>query len=92
MLFHGVFGRYGIYTAPARGTVFLFLSAHAGLEPLDAEIAQRIGTNVLGDLLDAAGRRDQFLGVGKVDPVVAGVSRGRAGDPQVNLLRSGLAE
>src|SRR5207253_8752817 len=55
----------------------------------DREIAERIGADLLPHLLDRAAGGDQLLGRADVDANEEGKPHRWAGDPHVNLRRSG---
>src|SRR5436190_24023029 len=89
-LVHLVDGRDGVLPGPAGGAVALLGLADRRQHPFDAEVSERVDADVLADLLDRVVGRDQVLGVREVDPVVAAVLRGRAGDVVVDLLGGGV--
>ena len=64
-------------------------SPHHGI---DREEGERVGADVLADLLDALLCGDQLLARRHVDAHVAGVGDRRAGDPHVDLGRAGVAQ
>src|SRR5690606_13215976 len=63
-----------------------------GLQPLERQVAKRVDAEVLADLGDRVPRADQLLAVRHVDPVVTREPDRRARDPEVDLLRAGLAD
>src|SRR5579885_2718160 len=58
----------------------------------DAEVAEAVDANVVGDLLVAAPGGDQFLLLRDVDAKVAGVAQGRRAGTQVNFFDARVAQ
>src|SRR6059058_4364930 len=73
------------------GAEFTAFAAEGANKARQAEIAQRIGFNILADLLNGMTRRDQFFFRRSVDAIKARRQRGRAADPHVHFLGSGSA-
>jgi shikimate dehydrogenase len=56
------------------------------------EVAERIGLEIILDLIVGKLVGDEVLGIGKIDAVVAGKTVGRTTDPDMNFLGAGIAE
>src|SRR3954470_6588954 len=62
------------------------------VQPVDTEVGEAVGPDVLLDLLDVELRREQLAPVPGVDAVVAGPLDRRRGDPQMDLNGARLAQ
>ena len=62
------------------------------VDAVEREVGERVGAEVLGDLVDRPLVGDHLLARRHVDAVVAGVADRRRGDPQVDLLGAGVAQ
>ncbi len=62
------------------------------VDALHREVGERVGAELVGDLLDRPFVGDHLLAGRHVDPVVAGVADRRRRDPQVHLARPGVAQ
>ena len=75
--------------AAGKITRFGFITTNSLTQPLHGRVHERVGGEVLADLVDRHLVPDEGPGVGRVDPVEAGVGgRGRT-DPEVDLLGAG---
>src|SRR5438477_11437480 len=64
----------------------------AGLEALERQIAERVGTQVLPDLVGGLERSDQLSHARRVDPIEAGMGDRRRADAEMHLARAVLAQ
>ena len=82
----------GILLVEACHAEFIFGTArgadHAGL----VEVAKRVGLEIVGDFLEGKLIRDEVLGIGEVDAVMAGESVRRTTDADMDFLGAGVAE
>src|SRR5437867_1422572 len=64
----------------------------AGEQPFVREVAERVGAEVVADLLDRLDRADQLAAAGGVDAVEAGMRHRRRADAEVHLLGAVAAQ
>ncbi len=72
--------------------VALAVAADRLVDAVERQVGQRVGPELLGDLLDRAVVGDHLLARGHVDAVVAGMLDRRRGDPHVDLARARVAQ
>ena len=70
----------------------VFLQTGRSHHAINIEVTDAVGTQIVADLLVGVLVGNEFLWIGKVDAVVAGVLVWRAADAQVDLLGSGLTK
>src|SRR6476620_8807921 len=81
-----------VVAGEASVAVFERVAADRLVDALHREIGQRVGVDLLGDLVDRALVGDHLLAGRHVDAVVAGVADRRRRDPQVDLRGAGVAQ
>src|SRR3954447_13699137 len=81
-----------IVAAEAGVAVVAGVAADRLVDARHREVGERVGLELVGDLLDRAVVGDHLLARGHVDAVVAGVANRRRRDPQVHLAGAGLAQ
>ena len=84
--------RHRIVARQARAAEAVGRALDRELQPLEREVGQRVGAEVLADLVEAALRRDQLVLARHVDAVVAGRDDRRRRDAQVHLARAAVAQ
>src|SRR5437867_2393419 len=96
-LFHDEFvesriDRQGIMAVKTGETKFIHRSAGGAHHALDIEITEAVDAEIFPDLFHRHLIGDEFLRIGKINPVMAGEAMWRATHAHVNLLRSCLAQ
>ena len=78
--------RHGVVAGEAGQAEAIFGQAYGFYQPFKAEIAQRIGADVIADVGDALVRGDQLALGGHVHAHEAGEADGRGADAHVHLF------
>ena len=83
--------RHGVLPCIARGAVVLPACAHRRQQAFEAEVAERVGADVLANLFERMRRGDELAAARRVDAVETRRHRRRTADAQMHFLRAGRA-